>query len=88
MAEQLRTTEAHLAVKTNALEEIERKLAQEKAELKDLMAFIDARDKLAEVRQPPRRRHGRAPGREDAGRRTTRAVARGMRRAAGRRWRS
>ena len=49
MAEQLRTTEAHLAVKTNALEELERKLAQEKAELKDLMAFIDARDKLAEA---------------------------------------
>ena len=49
MAEQLRTTEAHLAVKTSALEEIERKLAQEKAELKDLMAFIDARDKLAEA---------------------------------------
>ena len=48
MVEQLRTTEAHLAVKTNALEEIERKLAQEKAELKDLMAFVDARDKLAE----------------------------------------
>jgi chromosome segregation ATPase len=49
MAEQLRTTEAHLAVKTSALEELERKLAQEKAELKDLMAFIDARDKLAEA---------------------------------------
>jgi chromosome segregation ATPase len=48
MTEQLRTTEANLAVKTNALEELERKLAQEKAELKDLMAFIDARDKLAE----------------------------------------
>jgi chromosome segregation ATPase len=48
MAEQLRTTEAHLAVKANALEELDRKLAQEKAELKDLMAFIDARDKLAE----------------------------------------
>ena len=48
-AEQLRTTEAHLAVKTGALEELERKLAQEKAELKDLMAFIDARDKLAEA---------------------------------------
>ena len=48
MAEQLRTTEAHLAVKTNALEELDRKLTQEKAELKDLMAFIDARDKLAE----------------------------------------
>jgi chromosome segregation ATPase len=49
MAEQLRTTEAHLAVKTSALEELDRKLAQEKAELKDLMAFIDARDKLAEA---------------------------------------
>jgi chromosome segregation ATPase len=48
MAEQLRTTEAHLAVKTTALEELDRKLTQEKAELKDLMAFIDARDKLAE----------------------------------------
>ncbi len=48
MAEQLRTTEAHLAVKTNALEELDRRLAQEKAELNDLMAFIDARDKLAE----------------------------------------
>jgi chromosome segregation ATPase len=49
MAEQLRTTEAQLAVKTHALEELDRKLAQEKAELKDLMAFIDARDKLAEA---------------------------------------
>jgi chromosome segregation ATPase len=49
VAEQLRTTEAHLAVKTSALEELDRKLAQEKAELKDLMAFIDARDKLAEA---------------------------------------
>jgi len=49
MAEQLRTTEAHLAVKTNALDELDRKLTQEKAELKDLMAFIDARDKLAEA---------------------------------------
>ena len=49
MAEQLRTTEAHLTVKTGALEEIDRKLAQEKAELKDLMAFIDARDKLVEA---------------------------------------
>jgi len=49
MAEQLRTTEAHLAVKTNALEELDRKLAHEKAELKDLMAFVDARDKLAQA---------------------------------------
>jgi hypothetical protein len=49
MAEQARTTEAHLSVKTAALEEVERKLAREKAELSDLMAFIDARDKLAEA---------------------------------------
>jgi chromosome segregation ATPase len=49
VAEQLRTTEAHLVVKTNALEELERKLAEERAELKDLMTFIDARDKLAEA---------------------------------------
>lgn len=48
MLEQLRATEAHLTVKSNALEELDRKLAEEKAELKDLMAFIDARDKLAE----------------------------------------
>ena len=56
MAEQLRTTEAHLAVKTSALEEVDRKLAREKAELKDLMAFVDARDKLAEIDS----RHGAA----------------------------
>src|SRR5262245_6076201 len=49
MAEQLRATEAQLGVKTNALEELDRKLAQEKAELKDLMAFVDARDKLAQA---------------------------------------
>ena len=35
--------------RAGALEELDRKLAQEKAELKDLMAFIDARDKLAEA---------------------------------------
>ena len=45
---QLRVTEAELSVKTAALSEAERKLAQEKAELNDLMAFVDARDKLAE----------------------------------------
>jgi chromosome segregation ATPase len=44
----LRVTEAELAVKTGALVEVERKLAQEKAELNELMAFVDARDKLAE----------------------------------------
>jgi chromosome segregation ATPase len=47
--EQLRATEAELMVKTGALEEVGRKLAAEKAELNDLMAFIDARDKLAEA---------------------------------------
>lgn len=56
MAEQLRTTEAHLDVKIRALEEVDRKLSQEKAELKDLMAFIDARDKIAELDS----RHGAA----------------------------
>src|SRR5712691_3857697 len=48
-AEQLHRTEAELAVKTGALAEVDRKLANEKAELDDLMAFIDARDKLAEA---------------------------------------
>ena len=84
MAEQLRTTEAQLAVKTNALEELDRKLAQEKAELKDLMAFIDARDKLAEADS----RHAAAMDalrtEKVAGRGTTRAVARRMRHAPGR----
>jgi chromosome segregation ATPase len=47
--EQLRTTEAELMVKTGALAEVERKLVSEKAELDDLMAFVDARDKLAEA---------------------------------------
>ncbi len=46
--EQLRSTEAELRVRTGALEEVERKLVSEKAELNDLMAFVDARDKLAE----------------------------------------
>ena len=49
MADQARATEAHLSVKTAALDEVEKKLAVEKAELKDLLAFIDARDKLAEA---------------------------------------
>ena len=45
---QLRVTEAELTVKTAALVEVERRLTQEKAELNALMAFVDARDKLAE----------------------------------------
>jgi chromosome segregation ATPase len=45
---QLRVTEAELTVKTGALLEVERKLAQEKAELNELIAFVDAQDKLAE----------------------------------------
>jgi predicted RNase H-like nuclease (RuvC/YqgF family) len=36
-------------VNTGALEEVSRKLANEKAELDDLMAFVDARDKLAQA---------------------------------------
>ena len=47
-AEQLHLTAAELGVKAGALVEVERKLAKEKAELDDLMAFVDARDKLAE----------------------------------------
>ena len=45
---QLRVTQAELSVKTAALAEVERKLTEQKAELKDLMAFGDPRDKLAE----------------------------------------
>jgi hypothetical protein len=45
---QLRKTEAELTVKTGALAEVERKLAQEKADLNNLIAIVDARDKLAE----------------------------------------
>jgi chromosome segregation ATPase len=56
LAEQYRATEAQLTVKSGALEEVQRKLAAEKAELKDLMAFVDARDKLAETE----RRHTEA----------------------------
>jgi chromosome segregation ATPase len=47
--ERLRVTEAELSVRSAALAETERKLAQEKAELDDVMAFVDARDKLGEV---------------------------------------
>ena len=47
--EQLRVAEAELSVKGAALARTERKLAQEKAELDDVMAFVDARDKLAEA---------------------------------------
>jgi chromosome segregation ATPase len=47
--ERLHLTQAELAVKTGALAEVERKLSNEKAELDDLLAFIDARDKLAEA---------------------------------------
>jgi chromosome segregation ATPase len=47
--ERLRVSEAELSVRSAALAETERKLAQEKAELDDVMAFVDARDKLGEV---------------------------------------
>jgi chromosome segregation ATPase len=46
---QLSATEAELAVKAAALAELDAKLAAEKAELGELMAFLDARDKLAEA---------------------------------------
>lgn len=55
-AEQLRAVEAELSVKSAALDEIHTRLMAEKAELKDLMTFIDARDKLGEAE----RRHARA----------------------------
>jgi chromosome segregation ATPase len=47
--EQMCATEAQLALKTGALAEVERKLAAERAELDDLIAFVDARDKIAET---------------------------------------
>jgi chromosome segregation ATPase len=49
MAEQARDTEATLSAKTATLQETERILALRKAELGELMTFIDARDKLAEA---------------------------------------
>ena len=49
VSEQLRVTEAELAVKAAALTEVEHKLAQERAELNELIALIDARDKLKEM---------------------------------------
>jgi chromosome segregation ATPase len=48
-AEQLRTVEAQLSVRSAALDEIHTKMLNEKAKLKDLMNFVDARDKLAET---------------------------------------
>jgi len=54
--ERLRVTESELAVKSGALEEVARKLNNEKAELDDLMAYVDARDKLGEAE----RRHAAA----------------------------
>jgi chromosome segregation ATPase len=47
--EQLSATEAELAIKDRALAETERKLAHEKAELDDVMGFVDARDRLGEA---------------------------------------
>jgi chromosome segregation ATPase len=46
---QLRLTEAELAARSTALAEVERKLAQEKAELNNLLAFVDARERVAET---------------------------------------
>jgi len=47
LGEQLHVTEAKLSVKTKALDQLERELANQKAELDDLLAFVGARDKLA-----------------------------------------
>jgi chromosome segregation ATPase len=47
--ERLRTVESELMVKTGALEEVVRKLANEKAELDDLMGFVNARDRLEQA---------------------------------------
>ena len=46
---QLRLTEAELAARSTVLAEVERKLAQEKAELNNLRAFVEARDRVAET---------------------------------------
>ncbi|HEY7242635.1 MAG TPA: hypothetical protein VH678_01975 [Xanthobacteraceae bacterium] len=45
---QLRLTEAELAARSTVLADVERKLAQEKAELDNLLAFAQVRDKVAE----------------------------------------
>jgi chromosome segregation ATPase len=47
--EQLHFTDAELIVKSEALTAVERKLAQEKANLKELVAIAHGRDKLAEA---------------------------------------
>jgi chromosome segregation ATPase len=47
--EQLRVTETEFGMKSAALTEVEKKLAQEKSELTELMEFVDARDNLAEI---------------------------------------
>jgi chromosome segregation ATPase len=47
--EQLRTAEAQLSVRTEALKNIENRLMAAKAELKDVLTFVDARDKLAQA---------------------------------------
>jgi len=46
---QLCLTEAELAARSTVLAEVERKLAQEKAELNNLRAFVEARDRVAET---------------------------------------
>ena len=46
---QLCLTEAELAARSTVLAEVERKLAQEKAELNNLLAFVDARERVAET---------------------------------------
>src|SRR5262249_20892262 len=45
---QLYLTEAELAARSTVLADVERKVAEQKAELNDLLAFLQARDKTAE----------------------------------------
>lgn len=49
LQEQLRITDCELIVKREALTEVERKVAQEKANLNELVAIVHGRDKLAEA---------------------------------------
>jgi len=49
LLDQLHLIDGELTVKNEALTEVERKLALEKAKLKEVMAIVDAGDKLAEA---------------------------------------
>jgi chromosome segregation ATPase len=49
LLDQLHIIDCELTVRSEALAEVERKLAQEKVKLKEVMAIVDAGDKLAEA---------------------------------------